>query len=956
MRKDESICRRTHIALRRLFGLWLALLVIAPACAQFYIGGTEPLNGPLKQIVLPPFRVIYQPHQDSLAGLAADYLARYHHLTALSKQRNRPFPILLRGLTPNANGMVAWTPSRMELYPLTAGELATPRPWLQHLVAHEIRHYAQMEALDKAWFRALYFLLGQANVALASAIAPPWLLEGDAIHSESRFGRFGRAMEANHLQAYRADLLNGTPRNYDQYLNRSFRYYMPNHYTFGSLLVEYAYDRYGEQFWPQVFEYATRHLHYILPYHFALKKYAGVGIRNLFDSAFLALDSVFRQRTEPGELPPAEPLAHFEDQRYPHLDPNAHYLYYWHWDLSHTMGLYRLDQATHTKKRLLRPGSLLGRPRYRNNLVIWPEFRQHSRWALLASADVYLASLPAGKLRRLTRGAMLLSPDILHGDSTFTAISVAPNGHQELQMRALANGRLLRTAKIHQSLELREAVNHTSKQLTLLRAVNDQGTLLFAYCWDTDSLIALLPPQLLDISNLQPTDSGFFFTMSHRGRIQPYFASTDGVHPPTQFYRIPLANHGVEDLNTRTPASLMLARYTVNGYRYQQLDSLAPEPVLELKPAEPIFPLRPVDHGPHTPDSLARPVRSKPYSRFTHAIRVHSWAPLHFDALGGAPAPTWGFSLYSQNSLGSLAATASYFYNGYHGAQLHVLYDALWPRIEAQIVYGGARSVTYSTQSAYSNDLALQGTLALNLPLQLRQGAWSFYLAPLVAIQATNDTYSPPSTPSAFQGLLKLRYGLTSSATQVKALRDLYPRFGLQLSAYGVHVLFPQALFGELLRASTTLYLPGFYTNHSFRLSGSYVDQTHATYRALFTAPSRGRGLFPSALGQDATKAWMAAADYTLPLAYPDLRWGVLAYFKRIYLNLSGAYTRFRSNSNGWQQLRAIGLSWGIDLHLLRLPPMISILLSANYSPWGDHLSKLKPYNWGFDVDFNVSL
>ncbi len=937
--------------------LSLFLLLALPAVhAQFYMGGDEPLTGTLKQLQIDPFRVIFQQHQDSIAHLTANYVAYYRHLTPLSAQRPRPFPILLRGATPNPNGMVAWTPSRMELYALSGGELSTPRPWLDHLVSHEIRHYAQMEALDKAWFRAFYFPFGQINLALASALTPSWFFEGDAIHSESRFGRFGRAMEANHLQAYRADLLNGTPRKYDQYLNRSLRYYMPTHYTFGSLLVEYAYDRYGEHFWPDVLHYTTRHLYCILPFHFGLKKHAGIGEHRLFDSAMLALDSIYRQITEPGELPPTEPLAQFEDQRYPHLDPQGHFLYYWQWDLGHTLGLYRLDLATHKLKLLLRPGTLLDRPRYRDHLVIWREYQRHPRWPQVAAADVYLASLPDGKVRRLTRGDMLLSPDIMPGDSTFTAISIAPDGLYALQLRTLTTCKLLRSAKLAHALELREAVNHPTKPLTLMRAVNAQGTQLLAYNWENDSLSTILPAQLLDISNLQPVDSGFFFTMSHNARVQPYFATTNWTSSPKRFYRIPLANHGVDDLNARTPIPLMLARYTVNGYRYQLLDSLALQPVNEPMPAAPIFPLRPVEVVEDNADSLAaRPV-AKPYNRLTHAFRIHSWAPFHFDALGGEPSMTWGLSLYSQNTLGSLAASASYFYNGYHGGQLHLFYDALWPRIDAQIVYGGQRAVVYSMRGAYFNDLALQGSLGLSLPLQFRYRAWNFYLAPWTALQLNNDTYFAPNATSAYQGFVKLRYGLSLSAQQVRALRDLYPRLGLSISAYGAHVLFPQALFGEELRCNATLYLPGFYTNHSFRLSGSYVDQTRAPILSLFNAPTRGRGLFPSALGADATKAWMAAADYTLPVAYPDIRWGAWVYFKRFYINLSGSYSHFLSHSLGWQQLRAIGFDWGGDIHLFRLPFLVNIVLSANYSPWGDQLSKIQPHNWGFDVSVNIGL
>ena len=164
--------------------------------AQYLFESHEPTTFTRRQICVGPLRVIYRENLDSLAHVVARWGAFYRGVTAISPQRKRPFPLVLWGQTVIPNGMVVWTPSRMELYPLTGGEERTPVPWLQHLVSHEIRHYAQMEALDRKLLRFLYYFLGQQNVGGGALVPSNWYFEGDAIHSESKYAPFGRVHSA----------------------------------------------------------------------------------------------------------------------------------------------------------------------------------------------------------------------------------------------------------------------------------------------------------------------------------------------------------------------------------------------------------------------------------------------------------------------------------------------------------------------------------------------------------------------------------------------------------------------------------------------------------------------------------------------------------------------------------------------------------------------------------------
>ena len=138
--------------IRRILPLLLAALLPAiPAAAQFYLSGNEPAGVRWYQLDTPDYRVIYPSGLDSLAreyavtlesvkmpvGATAGYYPNQCY--------RRRLPVILHPWTAHANGMVTWTPSRMELFTTPDFSAPLPSPWIQHLVIHESRHVAQMQ-------------------------------------------------------------------------------------------------------------------------------------------------------------------------------------------------------------------------------------------------------------------------------------------------------------------------------------------------------------------------------------------------------------------------------------------------------------------------------------------------------------------------------------------------------------------------------------------------------------------------------------------------------------------------------------------------------------------------------------------------------------------------------------------------------------------------------------------
>lgn len=166
----------------------------------------------------------------------------------------------------------------------------------------------------------------------------------------------------------------------------------------------------------------------------------------------------------------------------------------------------------------------------------------------------------------------------------------------------------------------------------------------------------------------------------------------------------------------------------------------------------------------------------------------------------------------------------------------------------------------------------------------------------------------------------------------------------------------PARLTGTLAEARGTLYLPGFYVNHSLRLSGFAAKSFKAPRAVIFSMPIRGLALGYSVAELQTTEGWSAAVDYTLPLGYPDWSLRGWLYMQRVYANAAFSYARYSDLKGGEQLKRALFLDLVSDLYLFRFGFKITLGASVGYSPWGDKLGPRPWGPWSLNGIFNVGL
>jgi hypothetical protein len=99
------------------------------------------------------------------------------------------------------------------------------------------------------------------------------------------------------------------------------------------------------------------------------------------------------------------------------------------------------------------------------------------------------------------------------------------------------------------------------------------------------------------------------------------------------------------------------------------------------------------------------------------------------------------------------------------------------------------------------------------------------------------------------------------------------------------------------LLLSGSLYLPGLSNNHGIALTGAYY-QRDTLQQYLFS------NSFPFSRGYTAVdfpRMWKMAANYHLPIAYPEWGFGNIVYFSRIRMNVFYDYTVGKSLRTGNQ-------------------------------------------------------
>ena len=871
---------------RILFAAVFALSATG-ASAQITQIGTDP--GRLRWFSLdtPSYQVIYPAGLDSLARAYALKLEQFRPAEARSIgmlpggfQRSRT-PVILHPYNPYSNGMMLWTPRRMDLYTTPPAYEPDPGPWDTQLAVHESRHLAQMQfGYRGPLFKVLTVLMGEIWPGAAVGIYPNMaLLEGDAVVAETALTPAGRTRTAEFLNYFQVAFDHGDFRNWYRWRYGSFKKYSPDHYALGYMTVAgmryfYADTLFTKRYFDSVVSRPLRFGHFPRTVRAASGKPLQAtwgeisrGFRDIWNEEALAREPFM----------PMEQLTRIPRfaTDYANLTTYGGRLYATREALNRPLELVRIDLDG--KEKTLRPfagvtGNLvLDENRHR---LYWTETVRNPRWELAGTSRVRYFEGTNPRPRTLTRRGRLYNPQPSPDGSRLAVVDYPWQGGSALVVLSADEGRELRRFPAPDGLQLTEPA--WVEETIYVTGVSDKGNGI--YRLDGEGVFTpVAGPSIQQLSNFEADGPVLQFVSDRTGVGEWYHLDTgNGELRQMTATRYGLTDPVVEGdtlyFASMTPEGKAVFRTPLSGlnpqrvvfdevHRYRIEDELAAQE--EALAGGPV---------PAAPDSsiLGAPKR---YRKLPHLLHIHSWAPLYidYDELDGlsfdaADSPVGlGATLFFQNSLGSAYGSAGYFAHlpremedgtreGWrHSGHLRFTYAGWYPVLEFGLDVNDRAARQYArvneiypervrtgNSSTSLGKPLVSGRLKVYVPLSFSSGGWQRGVIPQLSAALSNDRFlnevvvarykdkddTDPeiSWPANIRNvpLSALSGSVRGYVMRPTAPSQTYPSLGVGAEAGWSGRPLLTGLFAPVAYGFLYAYLPGFLPEQGLRVSATY--------------------------------------------------------------------------------------------------------------------------------------
>ncbi|MBP6389760.1 MAG: hypothetical protein KA352_02615 [Flavobacteriales bacterium] len=915
---------------------WMHLLLML-ACghalrAQNLIG-INPPGMKWSQIDAPTGRIIFPQGLDSLAFRTAAIMAyqQVHDSSMLGAAQLRRVPVIIQNRTTLPGGFSTPAPWRNEYTMVGPQNLFIgPVPWNDPLVAHEYRHSQQFGAAYGGMGLAFRILMGRTGWLFNTLLTQPlWLREGDAVLSETILTNGGRGrMPAFHMET-RALRLAGYHYNYEKNHFGSFRDFVPNPYRMGYYMVTKARREHGDGIWTRVLEDTYRRKIIWQPLSRSLKEHTGYTTRRLSKAAMHELDTLWTTAdravgTVVGTDVPVPTSRTYTNYRYPHYLPDGRILAlrsgldmiagfvildHGREERLFLMGIYTEDHATMVVE---------------GQLVAWAESAFHPRWTGVDYSVIKIHDSRTGRTRHLTHRSRCFSPAPSPDGKQVAVVEADLMGRYALVVLDAATGAEVARHRGDPGVQYTQLRWMPGEQRIIAVRLDARGNAIVIVDPWRQQEEEVLAPEHMSIARPFVAGGSVFFSSSIGG--------IENIHAiglsDRQRVRLTDERFGAYDPVISTEGTTLLySAYTADGYR---LRSLTLEPLRELPiPADTLGDMR-FHLDAQRFEGNATPVPAEPAK---YPVRkYHAFTDGLFNPYGWFPVPSppeYGLEVYTQNIMSTLQGTLGGAYNTYEQrfrSYVRFSYAALFPIIDGEWQNNGRHSASLISSgdglTEIDNEwLENKFSASIRLPFNLTQGSHNTTLS----LTAGYDHYAvsqldpldlvaaqPATDADGWHG------DLLFSRLQTRARQFVQPRWGQTLA---VEHRVADDLHAERSMATCRFFFPGVLRTHSFNVQGTFrTEKVIEAYRFL-NDRLMPRGISPRPLEEIA----FAQFNYELPVWYPDLATGSIAFFQRVRVNAFADLTRSRVAANE-QDWATGGLELSIDLRLMRLFQM-SILM-----------------------------
>ena len=915
---------------------------------QFYNAGSDPAGSRWRQIEAGAFKIIYPQEIDSLAQRYAWLFEKATPYVMDPLKANTPsLPVVLHPYTLFSNGMVVWAPKRMELY-TSPPAFTYAQKWEKQLVLHETRHVGQMSKLSQNVFKMAEYLVGQqAEGIAAGGYLPTWILEGDAVLSETEHSFSGRGREAAFMMPYKAYLSEGISFSLDKWRFGSYKNSVPNRYQFGYFMLSALRFHRQSDFLSGVFEEIARRPYIPFISRIAFGRHTGYSHDQAWGAGSEIMGAIwnrdllkggrltsFETLTDP-VLPPRTGKQLSKYANYESVIPYAQdSVYALYSSLDRALSLVRID-STGNRTFLRYMGYLSGDLTQGGGTLYWTEIVPGLRWEQESFSLLRAYNPQTNVLTTLSRKSRYLHPSVSPSGQIIGVAYASVTGASALHLLDSARGVLIQMYAAPDQGQIQSSTWATDS-LLYAAVLTDSGLGIYALDIESGRWSRVVPPQYRSITRLHYADGLLYFSSDLNGTDNIYALDPHAV--PVRLFGLTHARNGAFGPQLKKD-TLYYAEYTYAGLRavFAPVDSLKWKIASFEQPY--VFPLAEQlsRQASFRLDTVKVPdypfCSSKPYSKAANLFRIHSWAPVYYDVddVAALSLDRWydvaapGVLVLSQNTLSTAISQFGYSYrNGFHAGHLKFTYQGWYPVIELSAHLNERKANRVSMEKREDNRWhSVRDTLDnpnfsmsanVYIPFSFQGGGWIRGFIPRVHLIYRNDRYYSLEK-SSFTPYATLQSGIQYYQYRPMALRNIYPRWGFGLSAYWVTALGMGDVFGTEFFAQVYAYLPGLFVNQGLRLKAVWQRQwTDGKLYYLSNLASWPRGYS----NQPSEKYTGISADYAIPIWLGDWSLGRILYLKRLQLI---PFADWAKNQKGkvTERVYSAGADVLVDFHAFRI-------------------------------------
>lgn len=863
-------CRKVICALTLFFACF--------ACrAQFYMYGDDPWTARWNSMQTQSYRIVYPRILDSLSKEYAIALEEYSIAAGKSvgyttnQAYRKKMPVILHPFSVTANGMVAWTPRRMEFHTMQNPYNTESLPWVKELAIHESRHAAQMQFTNSGSYKFFNILIGQMWPAAASALyGNEAFTEGDAVVAETALTDAGRGRTSSFLEYYRMAFDRGDFRDFYKWMYGSIKYNAPSYYSLGYITVGGIRTLYDDpMFMGRFYGNVFRNKYWPFPMfniQRTVKEASGKNFKQTFREIEENLSSDWKaEAAARGPVMKSEQVT-ATPRRYREytgtvlagdrllsvregMDTAA--------ELVDVTDGERTISSFSASSSALQWSPVLGK-------IFWSEKLPDPRWSLAGSSVIrYMVPGNESKGRLTPRGKRYFNPSPSPSNGSIAVSSYPYEGGSELVVLNGWTGETLSTFRAPGHIQIVESAWNGDD--IIVSGVSDSG---FGLYLANDGFSTLLEPKHVKIRQLRSGKAGqILFVCDRDGTDELYsfdldtreltrmssvrYAASDFVFKGDSLYYSMLETESRGIWRTALK-DLPLQKADWNEtFSYKMADKLsAQEKELGSLDAMP----------------QAQITAPEKYRKPLNLIRIHSWAPIYFDydkiKSLSADISSYGISpgaiAFFQNDLGTSSGQIGYSVNWRKGekarqsAHLKYTYSGLYPVIEATFDYSntgrtyynlGQRAnrkkiTTFITNTRYGEEDSISGSISAYVPLVFSSGGWSKGIIPQIKYSISNNLFNtgmlyydiPPYINSYQSRLIGVERGSSyymqrlSATLRIYGIRNgysngVYPKLGLGVEFGASKRIGLEKIYSPNAYIYSYGYLPGIVPEHGIRIT-----------------------------------------------------------------------------------------------------------------------------------------